>query len=111
MTNPGDGPELHPPDLALLEVQRDLRDLVRDVGSLRRLIWDGNGQQPLTTRLALLEKTVADFSEVLHEVRAAIDQRMVETFKGRSQLIATIITGLLALTSATISAMIAMHKH
>ena len=97
-------------EATVAEIRRDMQTATVNLTSLTRIIRDGNGQQPLTVRVALLEKAQADVANVLREVRAALDQRAVEGDKGRWQLLTMVVTGLLALIASTISALILLRK-
>jgi hypothetical protein len=106
-------PALTTTDLSVAEIRRDVQDLTRDVQSLTRnldtvlkIIRDGNGQPPLLIRVTLMERTIADFTATLTDVRKALEIRSIEETKGKWNLVAVIITGLLALMSATVSAII-----
>ncbi len=93
-------------ETAVGEIRRDVADALCDLQSLTRIIRDGNGQDPLIVRVALLERAMSDAAASLREVREAINARMLEVDKGRWHLLAVIVAGVLSLLSAAASAFV-----
>ena len=100
------------------EIRRDMQDtsrnvdtLTKSVESVLRIIRDGaDGQQPLLLRVALIERAVGDMTSKMGDVSRALDSRATEETKGRWGLVSVILTGLIALISATVSALILLKK-
>lgn len=103
--------EAHRQAITIATMHRDLQELVRDVGALGKLLRDGNGQAPLMVRAALLEKMSQETAGQIAAIRQSLENRAGEDTRGKWQLVAVVVTGLLSLLSASIAAYLAAHGH
>lgn len=94
--------------MALME--RSIRALEGEVASLARAVKDGNGRPSLLERSALMEKAVGEMATSHKELRALMEARSGEEAKGKWQMIVVVVTGILSLVSAVITALLATHK-
>lgn len=112
-----DNPPLTTTDLSVAEIRRDVQGLTRDMQAITRnvdtvlkIIRDGNGQKPLLIRVELLEGQLAAIGATMADVRKALETRQIEDTKGRWQIVSVMISGLIALVSAAVSALILLKK-
>lgn len=92
-------------------IQRDLSDVKSESVKLASLIREGQAGQPsLLVRSALIEKTLAETGSSMQELRKMLEARAAEDQKGRWQIVATVISGVLALASAIVVALLTFGK-
>jgi len=110
-------PPLTTTDLSVAEIRRDVQGLTRDIQALTKnvdtvlkIIRDGNGQKPLLIRVELLEGQLVALNATMAEVRKALESREIEDTKGRWQIVSVFVSGMIALISAAVSALILFKK-
>lgn len=96
--------------VTLAEIKRDIADLAREVATITRYVIEGNGTESLLVRVALVERTMGNAVESIRELTRVWEARASEGEKGRWQLVTTIVSGLIALGSAVVTAMFALRK-
>lgn len=96
--------------ISIAELRRDVADLTKTVSVLSRHVVEGNGHDSILTRLRILEETVGTAAVALKDLTKVWEARAAEDSKGKWQLITSVISGLIALGSAVVTAMFALHK-
>ena len=78
------------------KIESEISQLKSDLGYLNKVIRDGNGQPPIMTRIALLEKEVLDTKEELAKAEEAEETSK----KIRWEIFVAAVPGLLALIAS-----------
>lgn len=77
----------------IAEMKVEIKNLEKTVNSLAHIVRDGNGQKPLTTRIAVLETEVEDLK---HEEKEESKEKMIRK-SIMSKLIIALISGALGI--------------
>ena len=78
------------------KIESEISQLKNDLGYLNKVIRDGNGQAPIMTRIALLEKEVSDTKEELVKAEEAEEN----TKKMRWDIFIAAVPGIMALIAS-----------
>lgn len=81
--------------IVITKIETEIEQLKTDLGYLNRVIRDGNGNDPLMTRLALLEERVKETKEEMDKM----EEEEAETRRFRWEFLIAAIPGILALVS------------
>lgn len=100
----------HRQDIAQAQMLGRLDDLTREQASLLKIMRDGNGQPSLLVRMALVEHNQSTLAADMREAKETLESRGSEDAKHKWQLMASVISGLLALASAIVTALLALNK-
>lgn len=119
--------------ISLATVRSELSTVIGDVKDLSRILKEGNGSQPVLTRIALLEHDISQFHEEIESLSDSIDtvsdnlsemreklnvlhdkyntsiekeKLDVEDNKSRRQVFIAIVTSVLALIAAIVGALL-----
>ncbi len=88
------------------QLQRMIEDNQKFVEKLNSILRDGNGRQSLLTRMDMVESNLKSSTEELKEVRRILETTRNEDTRGKWSITQSVVTGLLALAAAVMTALL-----